>query len=187
MNIGYYLKQIRAQKKLTLNEVAEKNDITASLLSQIENNKAQPSLSSLESLLKYYQINLSDFFKQVEQPDYILVKKNETETLMQNKDGIKITLLASKLQNNQLESYMVELQPGSCLLISAENRNISGERFLYILSGAIELSIGQEKGSLIKGDSLNFKSYLECKLKNTTTGITEILINGTPSIILSQS
>lgn len=183
-NIGLYLKQIRLQKKLTLSEVAEKNNITASLLSQIENNKTQPSLSSLDTLLKFYQVILSDFFKQVEQPDYIKIASNSLETL--HYEGFDVKLLASKLQNNLLESFAVNVKPNAAFQIGEERSNQPSERFLYIIDGKVKVLLKDKEMMLETGDSLNYKSYLPVKVFNLLMGISALFINGTPPIVFSN-
>lgn len=54
MNIGYFSKKIRTDKSLTLNEDARSTEMTASLISQIDNEKVYPSLNSLEAIILYY-------------------------------------------------------------------------------------------------------------------------------------
>jgi transcriptional regulator with XRE-family HTH domain len=182
MNLGFYLKKIRQEKKITLTEVAEKTDLTASLLSQIENEKSLPSLSSLEVLLKYYKVNLSDFFKQVEQSDFILTKKNEIEELRYEEMGLNISLLASKLTNNALESYLVELNPGSEINIQGNDNTSNGERFMYVLNGEPEIHIQNQVFRVITSESLNFKSYVSALIVNNSQTKAKLLINGTPPI-----
>ncbi|MCU0849350.1 MAG: helix-turn-helix domain-containing protein [Spirochaetes bacterium] len=185
MEIGSHLKNIRLAKKLTLNNIALKLNITASLLSQIENGKITPSLQTLTQLLRYYAINLSDFFKQVEQVRYILQKKEGSETYENGELGLKVTLLASKLQNNALESYIIEMKKDAWLQSAKLGKEINGERIIYVLSGEIETVMdGNEKFSLREGDSLNYKSYVECRITNPSGGMASILISGIPPVLI---
>lgn len=182
MNLGYLLKKIRTEKSLTLNEVADRIKLTPSLLSQIENGKTQPSLSSLEAILKYYRVNLSDFFRQVEQRDVILQRRGDVESY-QWQDGVELALLASKLENNQLESYEAELQPGKVISVPDLSSDINGERFVIVYEGEITVKLPPSTLQMGKGDSLNFKSYLSCEITNTSEHDTaRIFINGLPPI-----
>ena len=183
MNIGYFLKKIRLDKKVTLSMVAKKINVTASLLSQIENGKISPSLNSLEAILGYYRINLCDFFKQVEQKKYLIVRSKDTEYLDDTENNIKYTLLASKLENNILESYSVELAAGAQLSVRTSPPSENGEKFVMILDGRIEMKLENETFILENKDSINFKSYMVCTIKNISTEQRSIFfINGTPPI-----
>jgi len=62
MDVGAVIKQFR--KKLGINqlELASKSDITQAYLSQIENNKKDPNLSTLKSICRALEIPLPILF-----------------------------------------------------------------------------------------------------------------------------
>jgi transcriptional regulator with XRE-family HTH domain len=185
MDKGLFLKKIRLKKKYTLAYVASKINITPSLLSQIENGKITPSLKSLEDLLRFYAINLSDFFKQVEQKKYIFVQNNDTETIRDEVHGYTLTLLASKLQNNALESYLVKLHTDAAIEVTTLSEEINGERIIYIINGKLQVTLDDSDSfSMTHGDSLNFKSYVSCKIKTQSSEESIFLISGVPPIFL---
>lgn len=185
MDKGQFLKKIRLKKKYTLKQVASKINITASLLSQIENGKITPSLKSLEDLLRFYAINLSEFFKQVEQKRYILLRNNEAETIRDQDRGYTLTLLASKLQNNALESFMVKMHTGASVEVATTDEEVNGERIIYIINGKIKINIdNSETFELTHGDSINFKSYVPCKITTHSAEESFFIISGMPPIFL---
>lgn len=185
MNIGFFLKKIRKEKHFTLNEVAKSTNLTASLLSQIENDKTSPSLNSLETLLKYYKVNISDFFKQVEQKSHIFVRAGETETLENRETGFSLTLLASKLENNVLESFRLSLVPGSSVATAKIKPDVNGERFVYGLKGAVIACLnGDSEYRIEPGDSLNYKSYVSCVFKNDSPETCEFVLSGNPPVFI---
>ncbi len=184
MNIGPSLKKIRLQKEYTITEVAQRISISASLLSQIENGKITPSLQTLEELLRFYAVNFSDFFKQVEQKKYIYVRKAEAETIENSDHNIRFTLLASKLQNNALESFIVSLGPGAVLSLARLDDDINGERIIYGITGSLGVVLDDEPFIMESGDSLNFKSYVSCTITNRLESEAGLFISGLPPIIL---
>jgi len=178
LKIGSLLKKLRLKNNYTLNDVAKKLNITASLLSQVENGKISPSLKSLETLAEFYDINLSEFFKQIEQKDYIVVKINEAERIIA-KSGSVVTLLASKLENNVIETYSIELKPEISLQIKQISEKINGERFIYVISGRLDVIIEEKKcHQLFSEDSINFKSHVACEVKNNSNEDVKFLISG---------
>ncbi len=183
MDIGFFLKKIRNEKAYTLKNVAAGANLTSSLVSQIENGKTSPSLNSLDALLKHYKVSLSDFFKQVEQKDYIYVSKANIETIKNEVSGVYLSLLASKLQNNTIESYFVELLPNAKIDVVITASKNKGERLIYILNGSVEIALDEEKINMNTSDSLNFKSYLKCSIFNASSVATcKLLITGAPNI-----
>lgn len=184
MDIGSSLKKIRLNKEYTIKEVARRIEVSASLLSQIENGKITPSLQSLEELLKFYAVNFSDFFRQVEQKKYIYVRERDAETMVNADHGFRLTLLASKLQNNSLESFIVDLNPGARFELARLGDEINGERIIYGVSGSVEAVIDDETFVIGAGDSINFKSYVSCAIVNNSSREAQLLVSGMPPLVL---
>jgi transcriptional regulator with XRE-family HTH domain len=187
MNIGPYLKQLRLDKGYTLNEVAAMVEISASFLSQIENMKLSPSLDSLQKLLNFYAVNLSDFFRQVEQRRVIIVRSEETRAFDVSGGAIRLTLLASKLQNNSLETFIVKFLKNSASINTAVlPKEVNGERIIYILKGSLLISLDNETAvTLTEGDSVNYKSHVPCSII-AAGDEAELLISGMPPLIIAD-
>lgn len=183
MDLGLLLKKIRLERGLTLADVAEAVGVTSGLLSQIENSKTSPSINSLEEILRFYRIPLSEFFHQIEKEKSILVKASDVETFDTEEEGVSVSLLASKLGNNVLESYRIILLESSEISVKSTPPEKNGERFILLLSGNIEVELSDEKYTLSAGDSLNFKSYLSCLIRNNSVEKTEFILNGNPPIL----
>jgi transcriptional regulator with XRE-family HTH domain len=62
--IALMLKQIRQEKGLTQDEVFDATNIH---IARIETGRANPSISTISTLCKYYNVKLSDFFRKVEE------------------------------------------------------------------------------------------------------------------------
>lgn len=185
MNIGTYLKQLRLEKGYTLNDVAHKLNMSASFLSQLENMKLSPSLESLEKILNHYAVNLSDFFRQIEQKRFIIVRQGDEKPLEMSEGGIHLTPLASKLQNNSLETYIVKFAGIASIETAVLTKEINGERVIYIIKGKITILIDNEPPvELLSGDSINYKSYVSCKIRTFDGDEAEIVISGMPPIVL---
>ncbi|HPS88300.1 MAG TPA: helix-turn-helix domain-containing protein [Spirochaetota bacterium] len=185
MNIGTYLKQLRIEKGYTLNDVANKLNLSASFLSQLENMKLSPSLDSLEKLLNFYAVNLSDFFRQIEQKRYVIVKKGDETPLNISEGGIRLTPLASKLQNNSLETYIVTFTSNASIETAVLPKEINGERVIYIMNGKVSIIIDNENPvRLNAGDSINYKSYVPCRICADNGDEAEVLISGVPPIVI---
>jgi len=159
--------------------------MSAGFLSQLENMKLSPSLESLEKILNYYAINLSDFFRQVEQRRFIIVRKGDEKPLEMAEEGIKLTPLASKLQNNSLETYIVKFSDSASIETAVLSKEINGERVVYVIRGKVTVIIDKETPvELEKGDSINYKSYVPCRLSTFKGDEAEIIISGMPPIVL---
>jgi transcriptional regulator with XRE-family HTH domain len=73
------LKDIRKEKNITLQELAESAGVTKGMLSQVENNRTIPSLTVFLNIIKSLQININDFFQDFNtgQASKVIFKKKE--------------------------------------------------------------------------------------------------------------
>ena len=62
MKIGKKLKELRTQNGLTLEELANRSELTKGFLSQLERDLTSPNISALENILEALGTNLADFF-----------------------------------------------------------------------------------------------------------------------------
>jgi uncharacterized cupin superfamily protein len=81
---------------------------------------------------------------------------------------------------------MVSLDPGSSINSVKLKPDLSGERFIYIIRGfAIAALTGDIEYRMGPGDSLNFKSYVACMVKNESQSEElEFLISGNPPVFI---
>ncbi|PTL37653.1 helix-turn-helix domain-containing protein [Alkalicoccus saliphilus] len=59
MNIGDNIKAIRTEKKLTQQELADNMNISRSYLSDVENNRKNPSMKTIESLASKLNVSIA--------------------------------------------------------------------------------------------------------------------------------
>ena len=62
MQIGHKLKHLRMANSFTQEELASRSDLTKGFISQIENDTASPSISTLEDLLEVLGTTPNEFF-----------------------------------------------------------------------------------------------------------------------------
>jgi transcriptional regulator with XRE-family HTH domain len=60
--VGQRIKELRLQKNLTLEELAERSGCTPGFLSQVERNRAVPSISLLYAIAEGLDTRVSNFF-----------------------------------------------------------------------------------------------------------------------------
>ena len=64
MNLGEKIKQMRLQKGLTQEELADRCELTKGYISQLENNLNSPSIATLTDILSALGSNLAEFFRE---------------------------------------------------------------------------------------------------------------------------
>jgi transcriptional regulator with XRE-family HTH domain len=160
VNIGFKIKILRINSKMTQSEIASKIQVTTGYISQIENNLITPSLKNLLAILKIFRISISDFFEQ--KINIELINKKENFLTIRNKKlKNSISYLFPNLEHNQMECNLIDLEPQGQTLIEEYNQR---EEFYFILEGEITFFLNQKQNFLIKGEtfylSTDKKHYL---------------------------
>jgi transcriptional regulator with XRE-family HTH domain len=88
--LGRKIKQARTSKGMRLRELAERVELSESLLSKLENEKAIPSLSSLHRIAIALDTNVSWFFSGESDRGQIVTRKGERPTIRSNSERATI-------------------------------------------------------------------------------------------------
>jgi transcriptional regulator with XRE-family HTH domain len=164
-SVGQRLKELRSQKNLTLEELAERSNCTPGFLSQIERNKAVPSISMLYAIAEALDTRVFEFFPETLSPARI-VRHHERETFHFEGSSITYSLLSTKFPHGAIDAFMLTAIPAREALPTDETRAHSGEEFGYILQGTLRLWYGDTFYDLCPGDSVHFKSNTAHRLEN---------------------
>jgi len=62
MKIGKKVRELRSENKLTLKQLAERTNLSVSLISQIERAESAASISTLNKIVSALNISLKEFF-----------------------------------------------------------------------------------------------------------------------------
>jgi transcriptional regulator with XRE-family HTH domain len=77
MDLGNAIKNIRQQKGIKQNSLAEKSGISQTYLSQIENNAKEPNISTLKNICEHLKVPLPVlFFLAIDSNDISPEKRN---------------------------------------------------------------------------------------------------------------
>lgn len=68
MNIGERMKQIREEKGLTQNEVAQRAGVTAASLSRWENEEREPTFQNVQRIAQALGVTMAEMVKEPEKP-----------------------------------------------------------------------------------------------------------------------
>jgi len=180
MSVGSNIQSIRKERGLTIKDVAHTSGITASLISQIENDKGNPSLNTLTALAHALNVDVIQFFKgEFEKFDSPVVRANERSLLSSNK-GWNNYLLVSRNLDKFSATYTV-LAPKASTKHSPElnPKNATGYEFAFLLSGKLRIELEDEVYILNVGDSICFdasKKHVVINASNTESVVLWVLI-----------
>lgn len=166
--LGDVVKKTRLENRMTIKEVSEKANVTISLLSQIENNKINPSINSLVSIAKALNVEISYFFNNHESNSSPVIKSYKRRSI-QTPNGITYYLLTPVRKNNLIDFKYIVLEIGGA---AGGFHTHKGEECGIILEGRLEVMHGDETYILETGDSIYLDSSKPHTVRNIYNGRT---------------
>ena len=150
MDIGEKLRQLRLQRGLTQEEMADRCELSKGFISQVERNLASPSIATLTDMLECLGSSLSSFFS--ENPAEKTVFTPQDMFIKEDAENIRgsITWLIPDAQKNAMEPILLDMDEG-CESYPLPPHE--GEEFGYVLAGSIYLVMGEKKTRIRTGCS----------------------------------
>ena len=174
MDLGSKIKQMRNQKSLTQEELADRCELTKGYISQLENNLNSPSIATLTDILNALGSNLSEFFKEEADEKVVFTKE---EFFEKQSDGATMRWLVPNAQKNMLEPVCVELEEGA---ETAEDVPHEGEEFGFVLEGKIGVWLGKAEHVCKRGEAFYYSAGKTHKIINKGKGKARFLWISTP-------
>lgn len=178
IQISNRLKEIRKDKNITLQELAEKAGITKSMLSQVENSRTIPSLNVLFNLIKGLEIDLNDFFKNINLQQssnkVVFKKKHDYQQFeKENAEGFYYQrIFTTTFEEYHLDFVLLRITPNA----KRESVITQAFEFKYLLQGNLRYTIGEEVYEMEAGDSLFFDANEWHNPENIGTGDAVLLV-----------
>lgn len=163
--LGNKIKTLRSSKNMSLEELAEKANLTLEQLSTIEESEVLPSTSPLVKIARALDVRLSTILDDENSVGPVVCRQDDTEETLkrsQNGDGLphmNYLSLAKTKSGRHMEPYIINLQ--ACSEKDFIMSSHEGEEFLYVLQGAIEITYGENIYILFEGDSIYYDSIVE--------------------------
>ena len=175
MNLGKKIKQMRNQKGLTQEELADRCELTKGYISQLENDLTSPSIATLVDILNVLGSNLNEFFSSDTVTEKIVFTKDDYFS-KDNEYG-SITWLITNAQKNEMEPILLKLNPNEETPIDYPHE---GEEFGYVIEGTIIICLDNQKFKCKKGESFYYESSKTHYLKNTSSSVAKIIWISSP-------
>lgn len=177
MKIGKKLKNLRVKHNLTMQELADRCDLSKGFISQIEHDLSSPSIDTLMTILEVYDLNLADFFNETEIEKKFVFKNHEVSVL--DEDKYQVKWLIPSAQKLNLEPIIMTLKPfGTSQVINP----FQGQIFGYVLSGQVIVHYGHQNSKISETESFYIKGDAKHYLENPTNKHVEILWVSNPPI-----
>lgn len=178
MNIGNKIKELRIEKNLTQEELANRAELSKGFISQLERNLTSPSIATLIDILQCLGTNLTEFFAE-ESDEQIVFRKDDFFVKKDTELRNTIEWIIPNAQKNMMEPILLTLEAGGSTYLDVPHE---GEEFGYVLQGSIQIHVGRKVHTAKKVESFYFIPHSEHYITaNKTNGAKIIWVTTPPS------
>lgn len=158
IQISNRLRDLRKEKNITLQELADAAGVSKGMLSQVENNRTIPSLTVLLNIIKSLQVDFNDFFKDINllaPESKVIFRKKEQYQSFEKENAIGFyyqRLFSTTVQDYHVDFVLLRLS------VNAQRPMVRTDafEFKYIIKGNVTYLIGEESFDMEEGDSIFF-------------------------------
>jgi len=167
--IGDIVKEIRKDNQMTLKILSEKSGVSKAMLSQIESDKVNPTISTVWKIATGLGVDINELTRvvSVKNRNFTLTKSDEIIIAdpLEGEEGIQVKDLTSMDMVEDIEIFLMTFKKGKKLF--SVPHFTGTEEFLTLLDGTITVTAGKNVIQMNKGDFLSYHSDIEHSIENT--------------------
>ena len=162
-DIALRLKRIRQQLRLSQRQLARQSGVANATISQVEAGKLNPTVSMLKKILDGIPMSLAEFFAD-DAPGQERMFFRADELVEIAEGGVSYRQVGANLSAKAIQLLKECYQPGAGT--GRHELRHEGEECGIVLSGRLEVTVGDEVAVLGQGDAYYFRSSLPHQFRN---------------------
>ena len=175
IQLGNRLSSLRKRKNMTLDDLSSKSGVSKSILSQIERDLSNPTVTTISRISDALGEKLSDFFLKIEVEEVNSIESSKETPSISSKDGLcELNILGAGETVNWLQWYILEMKPKGEL--DSGSHGPKTFENLTVIDGHIEVICGESQEKLSKGDTFRFQSNRKHKIINISKQKAQVLM-----------
>ena len=157
LQLGTRIRSLRQARHLTLRDVAQRAGVTESFLSQVEQDVASPSIATVHRIARALDLSIAQLFAPDVDTGRVVRKEARRRIVYQGLKSVDEFLTANTA--GRLQVILSTIEPGGGTGAEPYTHD-SDEEVAVILSGVLDLWVGDEHYVLREGDAITYPSRL---------------------------
>lgn len=166
--IAARVRALRTQRDLTLEELAEKSDVSRSMLSLIERGESSPTAVVLEKVATGLGVALASLFEDAGAPPDPVSRHADRETWRDPQSGYLRRNISPPNYPSPIQIVQVELPAGARVAYETGAREIDIHQQIWVHEGIVEVTVGDVTHHLSEGDCLAMRLDVPTAFHNPT-------------------
>ena len=173
--VGEQIQRLRSERRMTLDDLSRAAGVSKSMLSEIERDKANPTIAVAWRLTNALGVSLDSLFAQQKPPEAIAVSgPHEIPTLSGHDSRYQLRVWGPIELAGKFEWYELTLQPGGALVSNAHEPGT--REHLTVLHGTIEIEAAGTSRKLKAADTARYIADEPHAIRNAGKGEAKALL-----------
>ncbi len=167
--VGRKIKKVRLEKKMTLDEVANETGCSVDYLKKMEAGREMPPVGTLLGISRALGIDSGVLLREQEE-----TLEARTEAYTKRTENYAYSILTPGAEKKHLKAFRVSIDARK------DHKGVGyqheGEEFVYVLTGRVEVSVGDHVNLLGPTESVHFNSGVQHHMRNVSDEDAELLV-----------
>lgn len=172
-DLGKRVREERVKQSLTLKEVEGRSGVSATHISQIERGITWPTVNALHKIARALEKNTSFFLEEVELPEVSRLCGGGAVMIINESPKLVLKPLTTGIPGGKLHFYMLIADPANGHDDYPRIHSHEGDECGWVVSGRIEVRVGDEVYELGKGDAIHFRGTNPHGIRNIGDEVSE--------------
>lgn len=163
--LGKTIQRLRKAYNLSLGELSEQSGVAKSIISQIEKNETNPTLSTIWRLSQALDTSIDEVLKSEDAPNFVQQVGPSGTPVLTSEDGLcSLTIIGWLGTVDWVQWYDLRAAPGG--LLESEPHQKGSVENLSVLAGVLEVTVNGEARRAAAGETLRYRGDLPHAIKN---------------------
>ena len=155
-SIGPKVRQLRRQKNLSLQQLAERAGLSAAAIHKIERNGMVPTITTLMKVAAALNRSVAYFVDEEQAEPAVLVRADERKPVFTSKENLELAGISGPYGQFFMAGAIATVEGDANS--GAKPMEHPGEELIYVLEGSLGFQVDTEEYMLRRGDALHFRT-----------------------------
>ena len=164
--LGANISALREKKNLSLAELSDRSGVPQGMLTQIEQEKKNPTVATVWKIAKALDFSLQGIIGELDEQERLfeILRKDDAPVLTADDGSYTIRITSPVNMKDSLEMYHLVFKPGGALRSAPHYPGT--EEFLTVVKGRLKIRSAKTTAELFYGDSARYLADVKHSIEN---------------------
>lgn len=167
--LGKTIQRLRKAYNMSLGELSEQSGVAKSIISQIERNETNPTISTVYRLSRALDTTIDEVLKADATENFKAHQLKSGVPILESQDGLcRLAIIGALDLVEQVQWY--DFQAKASGVLESDPHPPGTMEHLYLLKGELQITVGDETRSAKAGEAIRYRGDRPHKLVNAGEG-----------------